>query len=132
VTYWPKKDSSQWLVYTIAGFNVTDYQGRQNAKKVATFNYYTRKFNVTWAPNSLSPQLAPSWVSPKDPFYKWVNKRTYDMVKPMLSLAGITTGLGLIVCACAYIDFRITKRNQATKKDESPRSRQELPLMYTP
>jgi hypothetical protein len=47
VTYWPKKESSQWLVYTIAGFNVTDYKGGQNAKKVATFNYYTRKFNIT-------------------------------------------------------------------------------------
>jgi hypothetical protein len=132
VTYWPNKNSTQWLTYTIAGYNVTDWKGDQDAKKVSTFKYYTQKFNISWSPNPISPQLSPTWVSPKEPFYQWVNKRTYNLIKPLLALAGITTGLGLLVCGYAYYDFWITKQSKAAKKDDapaSPKGLSEVPLV---
>jgi hypothetical protein len=108
-TYWPEKTSTSWLVYQVAGLNTT-----QDPRKIAIFDWFTETYNIEWLPDT-DPRLPPTWNSSTTAFLDWCNARAYDMVRPVLALASITSLIGLIVCALAYVDFlrRVAAKNSA-------------------
>jgi hypothetical protein len=107
ITYWPNKDSVEWLVYNVAGLNTTAPGGDGYATKHEVFQYFTKKYKIDWQQENdtrIAP-FWPTWDGTREPFFDWVRGRTYKMVYPVILLAGLTSALGLLVCLLAYLEF---------------------------
>jgi hypothetical protein len=106
ITYWPKPDSADWLQYSVAGLNTTQVWDTDYPTKHPVFVYFTETYDINWTVQ-YDGLVAPIWnPGPKTPdFLKWVKGRTYDLVATVISLAAVTTALGFVVCALAYLDF---------------------------
>jgi hypothetical protein len=119
IKYWPKSTSGDWLVYTVASLNTTAPGEDGYETKHAVFEYYTKEYDITWAPDRSGDPRLPPWWDPKQPgqarFTEWIRGRTYTMVPPVISLAAVTTALGLLVCGLAYWEFlKIKSKPKAT------------------
>jgi hypothetical protein len=122
-TYWPQKNSTDWLVYQVGALNTTG-----DPDKIAIFNWFTETYDIEWVPDS-DPRFAPWWNSSTTAFLEWCNARAYDMVPPVLALASVTSFIGLVACALAYVDF--LRKVKAKKRPAWPVSEHLLPTNDT-